>query len=302
VWFCEGHPGFLAKNPELIREMIDSGMARMQIGMESGVEDVLDAYGKQAGPEDIEKIVRICYQEGLPQLTGNYIIGGVFESEKTLQVTAQTALKLLELAPGLLDLSTTFIMPLPGTEIYNHPENFGIVLEDRDYITSIEDFPVNHTNDLSLKEVCMGRSRFITKVSNKMKEQFEKGLIPKARIKQDFKLALRYGISGGYFKFIYVKNKQLFHYYSNLIQYEGLLKEWDELNEEEKNSWIVQKVCDLSMTDLKDLSQTEFECLRISGRYTVTEMAEKLNLTPEKMNKQLKKMSEKYLIIFSASI
>lgn len=302
VWFCEGHPGFLAKNPQLIRVMIDSGMARMQIGMESGVEEVLAAYGKQARPEDIEKVVKICYKEGLSQLTGNYIIGGALETEKTLEVTAKTALKLLDLAPGLLDLSTTFIMPLPGTQIYNHPENFRIVLEDRDCITSIEDYPVNHTYDLLLPEVCMGRSCFITKVSNKMKEQFEKGLIPKERIKQDFELALRYGIAGGYFKFIYVKNQKMFHYYSKLVKYEGLLKEWDELNEEEKNTWVVQKIPDFSMLDIKALIQTEFECLRISGRYTVREMAEKLNLSPENMKNQLKKMSENYLILFSAFI
>lgn len=302
VWFCEGHPGFLAKNPELIRAMIDSGMVRMQIGMESGVEEVLAAYGKQARPEDIEKVVRICYQEGLAQLTGNYIIGGALETEKTMAVTAETALKLLALAPGLLDLSTTFVMPLPGTEIYQHPEEFRIVLDDGDYITSIEDFPVNHTDDLTLPEICTGRSRFITAVSNKMKDQFEKGLIPKERIKEDFQLALRYGIAGGYFKFIYVKNQQMFAYFSKLVEYNGLLKEWDELNETEKNTWIVQKITDFSMIDLKTLSQTEFACLEFAGRYTVEEMAEKLNLSPVNMNNLLRKMSESYLILFSAFI
>lgn len=132
-----------------------------------------------------------------------------------------------------------------------------------------------------------------------MKEQFEKGFIPKVRIKQDFKLALRYGIAGGYFKFIYVKNKRLFHYYSKLIEYEGLLKEWDQLDEEERYTWVPQRIPDFSMIDLKALSQTEFECLRISGRYTVREMAEKLNLSSENMKNLLTKMSESYLILFS---
>jgi Fe-S oxidoreductase len=136
VWFCEGHPGFLVKHLEFIREMIDSGMVRMQIGMESGVDDVLKAYGKQASPEDIKKVVEICYAAGLPQLTGNYIIGGAFETAETLATTTRKALELLDLAPGMLDLSTTFIMPLPGTQIYNQPEKFGIVLEDRECLTT----------------------------------------------------------------------------------------------------------------------------------------------------------------------
>ncbi|MBC3888823.1 radical SAM protein [Acetobacterium paludosum] len=302
VWFCEGHPGFLVKHPGLIREMIDSGMVRMQIGMESGVEEVLKAYGKQAKPEDIKKVVEICYEEGLPQLTGNYIIGGALETEETLRETTKAVLKLLSLAPGLLDLSTTFIMPLPGTKIYNHPEDFQIVLEDRDYITSFEDFPVNHTWGLSLPEVCMGRSRFITKISQRMKEQFEKGLIPKERIKQDFQLALKYGIAGGYFKYIYAKNIVMFRYYSKLIEYDGLLKEWYELSKAEKDNWIIQKIPAFSMLDIKAMNQIELDMLKYAGRLSVKELSDKLKLSSENMNKLLTKMSDHYLILFSEFI
>ncbi|MDD3169863.1 MAG: radical SAM protein [Eubacteriales bacterium] len=299
VWFCEAHPGFLVKNPELIREMIDSGMVRMQIGMESGSREVLESYGKQAIPEDIKKVVELCQKEGLPQLTGNYIIGGALETEKTLEETTQAALRLLDAAPGLLDLSTTFLMPLPGTRIYNHPEEFHIVLEDRDYITSIDDFPVNHTDALSLTEICTARARFLTKVSTRMKEQFEKGLIPKQRIKKDFQLAIRYGITGGYFKFIYAKNRILFQYYSKLIEQEGLIKEWDELNGEEKNTWIVQRAVDFSAIDIKMLTRLELECLELSGRYTIKELAEKMNLSSADMSHLLTGMSERYMIFFS---
>lgn len=302
VWFCEGHPGFLVKHPELIREMIDSGMVRMQIGMESGVEAVLKAYGKQAKPEDIQKVVEICYTEGLPQLTGNYIIGGAFETEETLEETTEKVLELLDSAPGMLDLSTTFIMPLPGTQIYNHPEDFGIVLEDRECLTAIEDFPVNHTQGLSLPEVCMGRSRFITQVSNKMKEQFEKNLIPKERIRADFNLAFNYGIAAGYLKFIYAKDKVMVEYYKKLIEYQGLLKEWHELSEEERNTWIIHKIPDFSLLDLEALSQTEVDILSYSGRFTIKEMAEKLNRPSEDMKNLVMKMNNKHLILFSAFI
>jgi radical SAM superfamily enzyme YgiQ (UPF0313 family) len=302
VWFCEGHPGFLVKHPALIREMIDCGMVRMQIGMESGVEEVLKAYGKQARPEDIKKVVEICYAEGLPQLTGNYIIGGAFETAATLAETTQKVLELLDLAPGMLDLSTTFIMPLPGTQIYNHPEKFGIVLEDRECLTNLEDFPVNHTRELSLPEVCMGRSRFITAVSNKMKEQFEKGLISQERIRADFNLAFNYGIAAGYLKFIYTKDEIMVAYYKKLIEYNGLLKEWHELDEVERNTWIIQKIPDFSMLDINTLSQTEIDILGCSGKFTSTEMAEKLNLPTGELSKLLVKMSDKHLILFSAFI
>jgi radical SAM superfamily enzyme YgiQ (UPF0313 family) len=302
VWFCEGHPGFLVKHLEFIREMIDSGMVRMQIGMESGVDDVLKAYGKQASPEDIKKVVEICYAAGLPQLTGNYIIGGAFETAETLATTTRKALELLDLAPGMLDLSTTFIMPLPGTQIYNQPEKFGIVLEDRECLTNLEDFPVNHTKELSLPEVCMGRARFITAVSNKMKEQYEHGLITKERIRADFKLAFNYGIAAGYLKFIYGKNNLMVEYYKKLIDYQGLLKEWYELSEQEKNTWVIQRIPDFSLFDINTLSQLEIDILAGAGSDTIGETAEKLSLSAEKIGVLLKGLSDRYFVLFSPFI
>jgi radical SAM superfamily enzyme YgiQ (UPF0313 family) len=299
VWFCEGHPGFLVKHQSLIREMIDSGMVRMQIGMESGVETVLKAYGKQATPEDIKKVVELCYAEGLPQLTGNYIIGGAFETAATLAETTKKVLELLDLAPGMLDVSTTFMMPLPGTQVYNHPEKFGLVLEDRECLTNLEDFPVNHTRELSLPEVCMGRSRFITAVSNKMKQQYETGLISRERIRQDFLLAREYGLAGGYFKFIYVRDEGLYRYYSRFIEYRGLLKEWDELSDEQKISWVVQRITDFSKLDMDSLSQTEVDILRLAGGFSIGAMTEMLGLPLENMKRFLGKMSEKHLVLFS---
>ncbi|WP_296558098.1 radical SAM protein [uncultured Acetobacterium sp.] len=299
VWFCEGHPGFLVKHPELIREMIDSGMVRMQIGMESGVEEVLKAYGKQASPADIKRVVEICYAQGLPQLTGNYIIGGAFESAETLAETTKKALELLDLAPGMLDLSTTFIMPLPGTAIYNHPEKFGIVLEDRECLTNLEDFPVNHTLELSLPEVCMGRSRFISAVSNKMKQQYQQGLIPRERIRTDFNLAFNYGIAAGYLKFIYGKNKIMVDYYKKLINYQGLLKEWQELAEQEKDTWVIQKIPDFSLLNSNTLNQIEVDILSYSGKFTISETAVKLSLSAATIGALLKSLSDRHLILFS---
>lgn len=302
VWFCEGHPGFLVKHPELIREMIDSGMVRIQIGMESGVADVLRAYGKQASPADIKKVVELCYAEGLPQLTGNYIIGGAFESPASLAETTKTVLALLELAPGMLDISTTFIMPLPGTEIYQHPEKFGITLEDRECLTNLEDFPVNHTGALSLPEICMARSRLITAVSNKMKQQFKEGLIPKTRIYTDFKLAFNYGIAAGYLKFIYAKDPIMVAYYQKLIEYQGLLKEWHELSEWEKNNAVIQMIPDFSLLDINHFSPVELDILAGAGRFTIAETAARLNCTPADLNRPLKSLSDRYLILFSAFI
>ncbi|WKY47598.1 radical SAM protein [Eubacteriaceae bacterium ES3] len=302
VWFCEGHPGFLAKHPDLIKEMIKSGMVRMQIGMESGVGHVLDAYGKQASPEDVKKVVEICFEEGLPQLTGNFIIGGAFESLETLEQTSKMALEMLESAPGMLDLSTTFIMPLPGTQIYNNPESFGIILEDRECLTANEDFPVNHTKALSLAEICRERSRFITKISNRMKAQYQNSQLPKMRIKNDYQLAMRYGITSAYFKFLYVKDEKWHNYFKNLVLFDGILKEWEHVEISKIQVYTVQNVQDPAWWDLESLSDEELEILWSSGVLTIGELMEKLGWSQEKMQSCLEKMNRNGLILFSQSI
>ncbi|WKY44660.1 radical SAM protein [Eubacteriaceae bacterium ES2] len=299
VWFCEGHPGFLAKYPELIGQMIASGMVRMQIGMESGVPEVLDAYYKQARPADVKKVVEICFEEGLPQLTGNFIIGGAFETLETLEQTTKMALEMLTNAPGMMDLSTTFIMPLPGTAVYKNPESFGITLEDRECLTANEDFPVNHTMALSLPEICWERSRFITSISNQMKEQYHKGLIPRDRIKNDFSLAIRYGVSSAYFKFLYVKDEKWFNYFKKLTLFEGVLKEWHQLELKKLSGYYVQNVVKLAQMDIKTLSDDELDIIWSSRALSIGELTKKLSWPEEKMKNCLKSLNKKGLILFS---
>jgi len=136
----------------------------------------------------------------------------------------------------------------------------------------------------------------------KIPESVIKGLIPKERIREDFNLAFNYGIAAGYLKFIYGKNKVMVEYYKKLIQYKGLLKEWHELSENERNTWIIHKIPDFSMLDFGLLSQTEVDILKYSGKFTSTEMVKKLNLSSENMKNLLIKMNDKYLILFSAFI
>ncbi|MEN1760517.1 radical SAM protein [Anoxynatronum sibiricum] len=302
VWFCEGHPGFLSKHPELIPDMMDSGMVRMQIGLESGVDRVLDAYGKQACTEDIREVVAACYQAGLPQLTGNFIIGGAFETPKTLETTTRYALDLLQLAPGMMDLSTTFLMPLPGTEISRAPQNFNIELEDQEYLTSLEDFPVNRTCSLSLPEICRGRAVFLTRISNRMKEQFSKGEIPSWRIRRDFQLAFRYGIAAGYLKYIYCKDPAMVAYHRQLNQFQGLLKEWWDMDASEKENWIIQSAVEDDMVDYKTLGAGEVEILLRSGTSSAKEMASMMNRSAEEVKACLEEMSRKHLVLFSPSL
>ncbi len=47
-WFCEARVDTLAKNPDLIPLMVEAGLARIQLGGESGSQKILDCYKKGA--------------------------------------------------------------------------------------------------------------------------------------------------------------------------------------------------------------------------------------------------------------
>ncbi len=221
VWFCEGHAALLSKNHDLVEMMVKAGMARMQIGMESGCGKSLELYDKKITTDDIEEVVRICYKAGLAQLAGNFIIGGARETNETLERTTVFVEGLHEAAPGMIDISTTFIMPLPNTAISKCPRDFGIRILDPGSITTTEDFPVTETQELSRFEISMAARKFLSRSVERMLKLFKKGSVPRERIKKHFDLSLKYGLSSSWCRFIYSRDPFAKQYYEMMILSRG---------------------------------------------------------------------------------
>ena len=125
-WTCEGHVLTLYKNPEMLNIMSDSGLIAMQIGIESGSEKVLKAYNKKITPEMTIEVVKNCKSAGLLRVEGNYIIGGAFENEITLQESIEHSEKLIEAGRGIIELNTVFFAPYYGTAITKNPALYGL--------------------------------------------------------------------------------------------------------------------------------------------------------------------------------
>jgi len=125
-WFCEGHVQTLLKNPDMIEDMISSGLVSMQIGIESGSRRVLEAYKKQITPQMIIDVVKLCKKFGLASLTGNFIVGGAFETLETLNESIALAKELIRHGVGMLECRTVFLALYPDTPMSSNPEGFGI--------------------------------------------------------------------------------------------------------------------------------------------------------------------------------
>ena len=222
VWFCEGHAALLSKHPDLVKMMVEAGMARMQVGMESGCRESLERYRKQTAPEEIEEVVRICRAAGLGQLAGNFIIGGTNETPETLERTAAFVEGLHDLAPGLIDISTTFIMPLPNTAISKCPCDFEITIIDPLSLTTTEDFPVNETAGLSRFDISMAARTFLSRSAARMSKLYKSGAVPREAVRKHFELSYKYGLSSKWHRFIYSKNPVVKQYYEMMILSRGV--------------------------------------------------------------------------------
>lgn len=298
VWFCEGHASFFKCHPEVIKDMVDAGMVRMQIGMESSNDHILKAYKKGIQAQDIQETARMCFEADLPQLAGNFIIGGAFETPQTLKNTTSFVLDLMNETKGMIDVSTTFPMPLIGTKLTEQPECFDIIWEEKSYLTSIEDFPVNRTKEMTRIDICQGRSLFLSKVSEKMKKMYNNGDISDQRIRRSFELAFHYGLVDAWFRYIYIKERKLVAYYTGIMQ--DHLLEWENIkNEREEVVYPVKVLSDEELLN-EELTELEWNVYRHIGRSSLSNIKKQLEvfIGQEKEKAVIEKLSKKHLLLF----
>lgn len=311
VWFAEGHASLLSRYPDLIKLMADAGMVRMQIGMESGCQPFLDLYKKQTNITEIVKTITSCWENDLPHLAGNFIIGGVNETRETLQQTCDYVTELLKATPGMLNLSSTFVMPLPNTEITKNPEKFGLHLLDAASYTAVEDFPVTETETLSRFAVSEARFTFVKSISDTMKQLFTERKIPRHRIKRDFELA-RHGIVSSWYKYLYVNDIFTRSYFTLLTTTSA--KEMEQIPRQELNAYYPCRTFNLyELVTWKDrepylqnnrLTMNEYELLKLcGGKLRVSDIFSILSQRSDVISEQvfynmLKAFQEKYWVLF----
>lgn len=130
MWFCEGHITFVINQQKVLKQMIESGLVCIQFGIESGADEVLDAYKKHTNFEMMIKAIEICKKLGIHSITGNFIIGGALESRATIEKSKELARQLIHRAKGVIELYTVYFAPYPNTRMANSPERFDIQVHD----------------------------------------------------------------------------------------------------------------------------------------------------------------------------
>ncbi|MGK5533561.1 B12-binding domain-containing radical SAM protein [Streptomyces sp. URMC 129] len=107
---------------ELLADMAASGCLEVKYGMESGSPRILKAMRKNITADRIRRAVRWARNSGINVKL--FLIHG-FPGEDR-HTTRETMDLLAELAPHIDRVSLFRFVPLPGTYVYDHPEEFGL--------------------------------------------------------------------------------------------------------------------------------------------------------------------------------
>ncbi|MEU6379253.1 radical SAM protein [Streptomyces sp. NPDC046909] len=112
----------------LLEAMATSGCIEVKFGMESGSEAILEAMRKDTKQEQIRSAVRMARQVGIKVKV--FLVHGY--PGENLETTRATMRLLNELAPDIERVSLLRFVPLPGTYVYEHPDEFDLHHTDRD--------------------------------------------------------------------------------------------------------------------------------------------------------------------------
>jgi radical SAM superfamily enzyme YgiQ (UPF0313 family) len=140
-------------NDRVVSEMVKSGCRYVQIGAESGDNNILRTIGKNITTDTIENAVKIFLSHGVPVVC-SFIIGSPEDTTETISRTIMFSLKLRKLAPKTYsNCKYALLTPLPGTPVYINKEKLGIKLSTTNWDNYTFYDPIAATKYLSIKNL-----------------------------------------------------------------------------------------------------------------------------------------------------
>ena len=119
-------------NTDLLKEMKDAGCIHIGYGFESASDKVLTSMAKRINREQITAAIRASEEAGIG-VQGNFIYGDPAETEETVDETSEFFEK------HCLDhiVHNDYIMPYPGSPIFDHSLATGAISDRKKYYESI---------------------------------------------------------------------------------------------------------------------------------------------------------------------
>lgn len=124
-WRCESRVDALYGNGELVKEMVERGCQRLQYGIESGNQDVLNKIHKQMNIEQAEELIDFSVGTGV-RVALSFIFGHYCDTKETMNDTLSFMERMYSKHFGKIEIYYSFNTPFPGTEQYERLEELGM--------------------------------------------------------------------------------------------------------------------------------------------------------------------------------
>ena len=135
--------GLLKKDDkDIIRRAAESGCTCLAFSLESASEEILKAINKNIEVDDFLEQCHVLYDNGIPPAT-SIILGYPQETLETMKKTIDVCKK------SRVYPSVGFLLPLPGTEVYQWCKDSKKISSDFDFLMNIgdrQDFHINLTS------------------------------------------------------------------------------------------------------------------------------------------------------------
>lgn len=148
VWGCESRADVI--NEEFIRILYESGCHKIQFGMESADNEILQRIKKHITIEQIENAV-MCAAKYNMHIQVSYIVGHAFDTEETVKKTISFAKHLSDDYGARVVCSVN--TPFPGTEQYEKRKELGIEIKTDEWEKYLLNSPIINTKHLSINQL-----------------------------------------------------------------------------------------------------------------------------------------------------
>ena len=162
-------------NRELLQMMKQAGCIWLCFGIESGSEKILKTINKGITLDDARRGVRLATEAGLGVLA-SFILGLPGETPETVRQSVDFARELGNDYGAGYGLHV--LAPLPGTEVYEKADEYGIVLLTRDWAKFDANQPVAETTVMKAEDLWQCKANYdgtVSSVWEEMKRLVEAG-------------------------------------------------------------------------------------------------------------------------------
>ena len=125
TWRCESRVDAMVRNSDLLPGMKKAGCKRIQFGIESGNQQVLNSIRKQMKLEDARMVIGKTIASGIPVAT-SFMFAHYCDTEETMADTLAFMEELKRKYGSMIDVVYGLNTPFPGTYQYDHMEELGM--------------------------------------------------------------------------------------------------------------------------------------------------------------------------------